>query len=68
MFRIILVKNFTCCFYIHGGGFVGGDAYVPDTQSHRIANEWNAIVVTINYTKADVKPVSYGTEEIRDAV
>lgn len=55
-------------FNIHGGGFVGGDADVLDTQSERIANEWNAVVVTINYTKADVKPVSYGSEEIRDVV
>lgn len=55
-------------FNIHGGGFVGGDADVLDTQSERIANEWNVAVVTINYTKADVKPVSYGSEEIRDTV
>lgn len=55
-------------FHIHGGGFVGGDADVLDTQSHRIANEWNVVVVAINYTKADVKPISYGSEEIRDVV
>lgn len=55
-------------FNIHGGGFVGGDADVLDTQSDRIANEWNVVVVTINYTKADVKPISYGCEEIRDVV
>lgn len=55
-------------FNIHGGGFVGGDADALDTQSDRIANEWNMVVVTINYTKADVKPVSYGSEEIRDVV
>lgn len=55
-------------FNIHGGGFVGGDADVLDTQSDRIANEWNMVVVTINYTKADVKPISYGSEEIRDVV
>lgn len=55
-------------FNIHGGGFVGGDADVLDTQSERIANEWNVVVVTINYTKADVKPISYGAEEIRDVV
>lgn len=42
-------------FNIHVGGFVGGDADVLDTQSERIANEWNVVVVTINYTKADVK-------------
>lgn len=55
-------------FNIHGGGFVGGDADVLDTQSDRIANEWNVVVVTINYTKADVKPISYGCEEIKDVV
>lgn len=55
-------------FNIHGGGFVGGDADLLDTQSSRIANEWNVIVVTINYTKADVKPISYGAEEIKDVV
>ena len=55
-------------FNIHGGGFVGGDADVLDTQSERIANEWNVVVVTINYTKADVKPVSFGSEEIRDGM
>lgn len=53
---------------IHGGGFVGGDADVLDTQSDRIANEWNAIVVSVNYTKADVKSIPYGSEEIKDAV
>ena len=55
-------------FNIHGGGVVGGDADVLDTQSERIANEWNVVVVTINYTKADVKPVSFGSEEIRDGM
>lgn len=55
-------------FNIHGGGFVGGDADMLDTQSDRIANEWSVIVVTVNYTTADVKPVSYGSEEIKDAV
>ncbi len=55
-------------FNIHGGGFVGGDADMLDTQSDRIANEWNAVVVTINYTTADVKSVLYGSEEVRDTV
>lgn len=55
-------------FNIHGGGFVGGDADALDTQSDRIANEWNVVVVSINYTTADVKSISYGSTEIRDAV
>ena len=54
-------------FNIHGGGFVGGDADMLDTQSDRIANEWGVIVVTVNYTTADVRSVSYGSEEIKDA-
>ena len=55
-------------FNIHGGGFVGGDADALDTQSDRIANEWNVVVVSINYTTTDVKSISYGSKEIRDAV
>lgn len=61
-------KRLPVVFNIHGGGFVGGDSDVLATQSDRIANEWNVVVVTINYTKADVKPISYGCEEIRDVV
>lgn len=55
-------------FNIHGGGFVGGDADALDTQSDRIANEWNVVVESINYTTADVKSISYGSKEIRDTV
>lgn len=55
-------------FNIHGGGFVGGDADLLDTQSDRIANEWNMIVVAVNYTKADLKPMDYGVEEIVDTI
>lgn len=62
------VDKVTVVFNIHGGGFVGGDADVLDTQSDRIANEWNAIVVAVNYTKADVKSTSYGVEEIVDVI
>lgn len=60
--------NLSIVFNIHGGGFVGGDADVLDTQSQRIANQWNSVIVSVNYTKADVKPIDYGTEEIKDAV
>lgn len=60
--------NLSIVFNIHGGGFVGGDADVLDTQSQRIANQWNSVIVSVNYTKADVKPIDYGAEEIKDAV
>ncbi|WP_429976767.1 alpha/beta hydrolase [Enterococcus sp. AZ051] len=53
---------------VHGGGFVGGDADALDTQSQRIADKWRKVVVTVNYTKADVRPISYGAEEIKDTV
>ena len=55
-------------FNIHGGGFVAGDADALDTQSNRIAQQWNAVIVSVNYTTADVKPISYGVKEITDAV
>lgn len=53
---------------IHGGGFVAGDADALDTQSLRLCQQWHAIILSVNYTTADVKPISYGAEEIADAV
>lgn len=53
---------------VHGGGFVGGDADVLDTQSQRLADQWQSVIVTVNYTKADIQPISYGAEEITDTV
>lgn len=55
-------------FNIHGGGFVAGDADALDTQSNRIVKQWNAVIVSVNYTTADVKLISYGVKEITDAV
>lgn len=55
-------------FNIHGGGFVGGDVDMLDTQSNRMANNWNSIIVSINYTKPDVKLLAYGVDEIVDTV
>lgn len=55
-------------FNIHGGGFVAGNADALDTQSNRVAQQWNAVIVSVNYTTADLKPISYGVREIRAAV
>lgn len=55
-------------FNIHGGAWVGGDASSLDVQSQRMADDLNAFVVNINYTKADVKPISYAQEEVVDTV
>ena len=38
-------------FNAHGGGFFLGDADEMDTQCDHWANDWNVIVVSINYTK-----------------
>lgn len=59
MFNLYIPENsdnelLPVVFNIHGGGFVAGDADALDTQGDRIANEWNAIIVTVNYTTADV--------------
>ncbi len=55
-------------FNIHGGAFVAGDADMLDTQSQRLANDWNMVVVNINYKLAPEASIEYGTCEVADAV
>ena len=55
-------------FNAHGGGFFLGDADEMDTQCDYWANDWNVIVVSINYTKLDTKPMDYAVTEITDTV
>lgn len=56
-------------FNIHGGAFIGGNADALDTQSSRISSEWNAAIVTVQYTLAlDGITIEYAVEEIVDAV
>lgn len=55
-------------FNAHGGGFFLGDADEMDTQCDHWANDWNVIVVSINYTKLDTKPMNYAIAEITDTV
>ena len=52
-------------FHIHGGGFVAGDADALDTLSHRLCNQWHAMIVSVNYTTADVKPSHMGSKKLR---
>lgn len=61
-------KALPVIFNIHGGGFVFGDADEMDTQCDHWANDWNAVIVSVNYTKLDVKPISYGVEEVTDSI
>lgn len=55
-------------FNAHGGGFFFGDADEMDTQCDHWANDWNVIVVSINYTKLDTKPMDYAVAEITDTI
>lgn len=55
-------------FNAHGGGFFLGDADEMDTQCAHWANDWNVIVVSVNYTKLDTKPMAYAVAEITDTV
>lgn len=55
-------------FNFHGGGFVLGDADEMDTQCDAWAKDWNVIIVSIDYTKPDVKSINYGVEEAIDTI
>ena len=55
-------------FNAHGGGFFLGDEDEMDTQCNLWANDWNVIVVSVNYTKLDTKPMDYAVAEITDTV
>lgn len=61
-------ENLPVVFNVHGGAWVGGDALLLDTQSQEMANRLGAMVVNINYKKADVKPFPYAQYEVRDTV
>lgn len=62
-------ENLPVIFSIHGGAFIAGDADTLDTLSHRLSQNWNAVVVTVDY-KLAVNGVSieYGTQEVVDTV
>lgn len=55
-------------FNMHGGAWVGGDAVLMESFCQMMADSIPAIVVNINYTKADVQKMPYQQEEIEDVV
>lgn len=55
-------------FNSHGGAWIGGDAVLMDSFCSLLAEEIPALVVNINYKKADVHPFPYAIEEICDTV
>ncbi len=55
-------------FNLHGGGWVGGDAILMESFCQLLADRSNALVVNVNYKKADVQPLPYPQQELADAV
>lgn len=56
-------------FNLHGGAFIAGDADTLDSQSLRLSQDWNAVIVTVNYKLAvDGISIEYGTQEVVDTV
>lgn len=51
-------------FNMHGGAWIGGDAVLLESLCTFLAEQLPALVVNINYTKADVQPFPYADEEI----
>ena len=61
-------KALPTIFNMHGGAWLGGDAVFMETFCQLLANELPAVVVNVNYTKADIQTMPYQQEEIADAV
>ena len=62
-------ENLPVVFNLHGGAFIAGDADTLDSQSLRLPQDWNAVIVTVNYKLAvDGITIEYGTQEVVDTV
>lgn len=55
-------------FNLHGGAWVGGDAVLLDSFCALLADKLPALVVNLNYKKADERPFPYQQQETCDAV
>lgn len=55
-------------FNMHGGAWIGGDAVLMDAFCSDLANRLPAVVVNINYKKADVHLLPYPQFEVADTV
>ena len=61
-------KKLPVLFNMHGGAWIGGDAVLMESFCQMMADELPALVVNVNYRKADEKPFPYAMEEVADAV
>ncbi len=55
-------------FNLHGGGWIGGDATLMESFCQLLADRLPALVVNLNYTKADEQPLPFAQYELRAAV
>ena len=55
-------------FLAHGGSFMEGSADQMDTFCSRCADQWESVIVSIDYTTMDVQQFPYPQEEIVDTV
>lgn len=55
-------------FNLHGGTWIGGDAMLMESFCRLLADSIPALVVNINYHKADVIPISEMSAEAADCV
>lgn len=55
-------------FNMHGGAWIGGDAVLMESFCQKLADAIPAVVVSVNYKKADVHPFPYALTEVADAV
>ena len=61
-------KDLPVLFNMHGGAWIGGDAVLMESFCQLMADKIPALVVNLNYTKADVEPITYALKEVTDAV
>jgi acetyl esterase len=61
-------KPLPILFHMHGGAWIGGDAIFLESFCRLLSDEIPAVVVNINYKKADVHPLPYALYEVVDTV
>lgn len=64
----IAKESYPAVFIAHGGSFMDGDADQLDTFCERAADQWESVIISINYATIDVHQIPYPQEEIRDTV
>ncbi len=61
-------KPLPVLFHMHGGAWIGGDAVLLESFCQLLSDEIPAVIVNVNYKKADVYPLPYALYEVADTV